>query len=47
VPSDDGKSFLVTNGLFAGDKIVVQGISSLHDGVEIIPRDTTQVNSGI
>jgi membrane fusion protein (multidrug efflux system) len=47
VPSDDGKSYLVTNGLFAGDKIVVQGISSLHDGVEIIPRDTTQVNSGI
>jgi membrane fusion protein (multidrug efflux system) len=47
VPSDDGKSFLVTNGLYAGDRIVVQGISSLRDGTEIIPRDTTKAYSGI
>jgi membrane fusion protein (multidrug efflux system) len=47
VPSDDGKSYLVTAGLVSGDRIVVQGISSLHDGVEIIPKDTVQVYSGI
>lgn len=40
VPSDDGKHFLVTDGLAAGDKVVVEGIASLREGAEIIPRDT-------
>jgi membrane fusion protein (multidrug efflux system) len=45
VPSDDGKHFLVTDGLNAGEKIVVAGISSLRDGAEIVPKDTVQVFS--
>jgi membrane fusion protein, multidrug efflux system len=45
VPSDDGRHYLVTGGLAAGDRIVLEGISSLRDGVEIIPKDTVQVYS--
>lgn len=45
VPSDDGKHFLVTNGLTAGDRVVIEGINALRDGAEIIPRDTIQVYS--
>jgi membrane fusion protein, multidrug efflux system len=45
IPSDDGRHYLVTGGLAAGDRIVVGGISSLRDGVEIIPKDTVQVYS--
>ncbi len=45
VPSDDGKHFLVTQGLAAGDRVVVEGVNSLRDGTEIIPRDTVQVFS--
>lgn len=45
VPSDDGKHFLVTEGLAAGDRVVIEGITSLRDGAEIIPRDTIQVYS--
>lgn len=47
VPSDDGKHFLVTNGLSAGERIVIAGINSLRDGVEIIPKDTLQVVSSL
>ena len=46
VPSDDGKHYLVTQGLGAGDRIVTEGINSLRDGAEIIPIDTVQVISG-
>lgn len=45
VPSDDGKHFFVTKGLSAGERIVLDGINSLRDGVEIIPKDTVQVYS--
>jgi membrane fusion protein (multidrug efflux system) len=45
VPSDDGKKFLVTEGLSSGDRIVIEGINSLRDGTEIIPKDTVQVLS--
>jgi membrane fusion protein (multidrug efflux system) len=45
VPSDDGKHYLVTQGLGAGDRIVMEGINSLRDGAEIIPKDTVQVIS--
>ncbi|WP_303924657.1 efflux RND transporter periplasmic adaptor subunit [Draconibacterium sediminis] len=34
--------FVVTSGLKAGDKIVVQGITSLRDGMEIKPKLTKQ-----
>ena len=38
---DDGKNYLVTNGLKSGDKIVVEGVQILKDGQEIqpIPRE--------
>lgn len=32
---DDGRNYIVTSGLNAGDRIVVEGISSLRDGMEI------------
>jgi membrane fusion protein, multidrug efflux system len=41
VPSDDGKYFLVSDGLKAGDKIVIEGVASLKDGKTIIPKDTS------
>ena len=41
VPSDDGKFFFVTDGLKAGDRVVVEGISSLKDGGLIVPKDTS------
>lgn len=34
---DDGKSYVVTSGLNAGDKIVYEGAGTLRDGVEIKP----------
>ena len=36
-PLSDGQIYLVTGGLKAGDKIVVEGVQSLHDGQEIKP----------
>jgi membrane fusion protein (multidrug efflux system) len=45
VPSDDGKHFLVTHGLASGDRVVIEGINSLRDGTEIIPKDTVQMYS--
>ena len=41
VPGDDGKSFLITNGLKPGDIIVVEGINTLKTGVKINPRKIT------
>ena len=42
LPSDDGQSFLVIKGLKAGDRIVVEGINSLKNGVTIIPKEIAQ-----
>lgn len=46
VPSDDGKSFLVTDGLKNGDRIVVEGITSLKNGMVINPTERTAENLG-
>ena len=43
-PSDDGKYFFVTEGLSAGDRVVIEGVSSLRDGTIIIPKETTSVS---
>jgi len=43
IPSDDGQYFIVTEGLKPGDRVVVEGINSLRNGVEIAPRDTSIV----
>jgi membrane fusion protein (multidrug efflux system) len=40
IPSDDGKYFLVSDGLKAGDKVVIEGVASLKDGATIIPKET-------
>ncbi len=36
-PIDDGKNYIVTSGMKAGDKYVLSGISALSDGMEITP----------
>ncbi len=43
-PSDDGQSFLVIKGLNPGDRIVVEGINSLKNGVTIIPKEIAEKN---
>jgi membrane fusion protein (multidrug efflux system) len=32
---DDGKNYVVTSGLKAGDKIVTEGVGTLRDGMQI------------
>lgn len=39
VPTDDGRFFVVTDGLKPGDKIVTEGIISLKDGAVINPKE--------
>lgn len=41
-PQDDGKNFIITSGLKVGDRIVLNGISSLTDGAEIKPITEAQ-----
>ena len=41
-PQDDGKNYIITSGLKPGDRIVVNGISSLTDGMEIKPISEAQ-----
>lgn len=36
-PQNDGKTYIVTSGLSAGDQIVTKGITKLTDGMEIKP----------
>ena len=39
---NDGKNFLVTSGLKSGDKIVTEGVQTLHDGMTITPITQAQ-----
>ena len=39
---DNGKEYLVTSGLNAGDKIVVEGVQTLKDGQKIQPITPAQ-----
>ena len=41
-PKDDGKTYIITSGLKVGDRIVVNGISSLSDGMQIKPVTEAQ-----
>lgn len=41
-PDNDGKNYIVTSGLKAGDRIVVSGITSLKDGMQIKPITEAQ-----
>lgn len=39
---NDGKNYIVTGGLNAGDKIVVEGVQNLQDGQKIVPITVAQ-----
>ena len=39
---DDGKYYLVTNGLKSGDKVVIEGVQNLKDGQAIKPISPEQ-----
>lgn len=41
---NDGTNFVVTEGLKAGDRLVVEGVSKLKDGMEIKPITVAQSN---
>lgn len=41
-PNDDGKNYIITSGLHVGDRIVINGITSLTDGMEIKPVTEAQ-----
>lgn len=43
LPVDNGKEFIVTDGLKAGDTVVSGGIASLKDGMEIKTRKEAQL----
>lgn len=42
LPQHDGTSYVVTNGLKAGDKIVVDGVNKLKNGMKIKPITPSQ-----
>ena len=41
-PQNDGKTYIITSGLKVGDRFVVNGVSSLQDGMEIKPVTEAQ-----
>jgi membrane fusion protein, multidrug efflux system len=41
-PENNGKDYIITSGLRPGDRIVIQGISTLTDGMKITPITETQ-----
>jgi membrane fusion protein, multidrug efflux system len=43
IPSDNGQYFYVSNGLKSGDRVVLEGVSSLREGTEIKPREADEV----
>ncbi len=46
-PQNDGVNFIVTSGLKIGDRIVVKGVTSLQDGMEIQPITEAQYNENL
>lgn len=41
-PNNDGKNYIIESGLKVGDRIVVQGITTLKDGMQITPLTEAQ-----
>lgn len=41
-PNNDGKNYIITEGIKTGDRIVIAGISSLQDGMDIKPVTEAQ-----
>lgn len=46
-PQNDGTNYVVTGGLKAGDRLVVNGLSSLSDGMEIKPITPEQYQKNL
>lgn len=46
-PQDDGKNYIVTDGLHVGDRIVMKGITKLTDGMQIKPITVERYNQKI
>ncbi len=46
-PQNDGKNYIVTDGLHAGDRIVLKGITKLTDGQQITPITLERYNQKI
>ena len=46
-PQDDGKNYIVTDGLHVGDRIVLKGITKLTDGQQIKPITLERYNQKI
>ena len=46
-PQDDGKNYIVTDGLHVGDRIVLKGITKLTDGQQIKPITLQRYNQKI
>ena len=46
-PQNDGKNYIVTEGLKVGDKYVTNGITKLSDGMEIVPITPEQYEQKI
>ena len=41
-PNNDGKSYIIESGLKSGDRIVVKGVTTLKDGMQITPITEAQ-----
>ena len=41
-PQNDGKSYIIESGLKAGDRIVIKGVTTLKDGMQITPITEAQ-----
>ena len=41
-PRKDGKNYIITSSLRVGDRFVVNGVSSLQDGMDIKPLTEAQ-----
>ena len=46
-PQNDGKNYIVTNGLAVGDRIVTKGLTKLSDGMEIQPITQEQYQKNL
>ena len=44
LPQNDGTNYVVTSGIKAGDRLVVEGVNSLKDGMQINPITPQQAD---
>ena len=46
-PQNDGNTYIVTDGLAVGDRIVLKGLAKLSDNMQIKPISLAQYNKSI